>query len=58
MLGIARSLLRLGRKDEAKRAFESARAAYESGREAFDASLDGRGKEFWAARMREIEGEF
>ncbi len=56
-LGRIRALLRLGRKDEAKRAFEESRNAWSTAREQFDASMGGAGREFWPARLREVEEE-
>ncbi|MBI2900113.1 MAG: hypothetical protein HYY17_08000 [Planctomycetes bacterium] len=57
LIGIVRALLRLKKTEEALRAFEAAKAAYQGAREQFDASLDGRGREIWPARLREVEQE-
>lgn len=57
MLGRVRALHRLGRRSEAKQLYEDAQAVWEIGREQFDASLDGRGREYWPVRIREVGEE-
>jgi tetratricopeptide (TPR) repeat protein len=57
LVGRARALLRLGRRDEALREGERARAVYETEREAFDRSLAGRGRRFWSGELEALAGE-
>lgn len=56
-VGLARSLLRMGLKEDARQACERARVIYEGRREAFDRSLAGRGKDYWNSALDEIEKE-
>ncbi len=56
-LGRARSLLRLGRKDEARLDCERARAVYESEPGTFDRSLAGRGRDYWRGELDALARE-
>ncbi len=57
LLGRARALLRLGRKEDASRALENARQMYTENRESLDKSLDGHGGRFWPGKLLEVEQE-
>jgi tetratricopeptide (TPR) repeat protein len=57
LVGRARCLIRMGKREEAGKAVQIAKATYTSHPELFDEAMDGHGKTYWPAALRELEAE-
>lgn len=57
LLGRARALIRLGRKDEARRDYEIGLSIYGENRKAYDDSLAGYGRRYWSFALEGLERE-
>ena len=57
LIGRARALARLERKEEARRDYSNARAIFEAGREAFERSLAGHGRDYWEIALDALAKE-
>ena len=57
LIGRARALARLERKEEARRDYSNARAIFEEGRAAFEKSLAGHGRDYWEIALDALAKE-